>query len=218
MGQLVACQGSDCWECVMAWVEKRSSGVFRVRIRTAEGRTVDVVRCASAEEAQVVARALPVVGVDAVARRSRREVARSLAMWDGIVRPGPGSDPQLAEWVAVWRVGLSVRASTLAKYESHLRIHILPRFGRTRLSELSRVEVRAWALSLGGQEMAGSSVCSIAALLSGGFGGGGARGVDGVQSVVEAAGGLGPARSSGRWPTRPGSGCWPGGCRARTGC
>ena len=151
----------------MAWVEKRGSDVFRVRMRTAEGRTVDVVRCGSLEEARQVARALPVVGVDAVARRSRREVALSLAMWDGLVRPGPGSDPRLWEWVAAWRVGLSVRASTLEKYESHLRIHILPRFGRMRLSELSRVEVRAWALSLSGQGMRGSSVCSIVALLSG---------------------------------------------------
>ena len=82
---------------------------------------------------------------------------------------GPGSDPRLAAWVVVaaWRVGLSVRASTLEKYDSHLRIHILPRFGRMRLSELSRVEVRTWALSLTHQGMAGSSVCSVVALLSG---------------------------------------------------
>ena len=151
----------------MAWVERRGSGVFRVRMRTADGRAVDVVRCTSLEEAREVARVLPVVGVDAVARRSRREVALSLAMWDGLVRPGPGSDPRLAEWVAAWRVGLSVRASTLEKYQSHLRVHILPRFGRMRLSEISRVEVRAWALSLTHQGMAGSSVCSIVALLSG---------------------------------------------------
>jgi len=157
----------ECRECVMAWVEERGGGVFRVRMRMADRRTVDVVRCGSLEEARVVARALPVVGVDAVARRSRREVALSLAMWDGLVRPGPGSDPRLVEWVAAWRVGLSVRASTWEKYESHLRIHVLPRFGRMRLSELSRVEVRAWALSLKQQGMAGSSVCSIVALLSG---------------------------------------------------
>jgi integrase len=150
----------------MAWVEERG-GVFRVRMRTAEGRIVDVVRCGSLEEAQEVARVLPVARVDAVARRSRREVARSLAMWDGLVRPGPGSDPRLSEWVAAWRVGLSVRASTLERYESHLRIHVLPRFGRMRLSEISRVDVRAWALSLKQQGMAGSSVCSIVALLSG---------------------------------------------------
>jgi hypothetical protein len=135
-------------------------------MRSAEGRVVDVVRCGSLEEAMAVAGALPVARVDAVARRSRREVALSVAMWDGLVRPGPGSDPRLAEWVAAWRVGLSVRASTLEKYDSHLRIHILPRFGRMRLSELSRVEVRAWALSLSGQGMRGSSVCSIVALLS----------------------------------------------------
>ena len=151
----------------MAWVEQRGSGVFRVRMRTADGRTVDVVRCGSVEEARVVARALPVVAVDAVARRSRREAAWSLAVWDGVARPGPGSDPRLVEWVAAWRVGLSVRDSTWERYECHLRIHILRRFGRMRLSEISRVEVRAWALSLKQQGMAGSSVCSVVALLSG---------------------------------------------------
>lgn len=151
----------------MAWVEQRGAGVFRVRMRRADGRVVDVVRCKTAEEAREVARALPVAGVDAVARRVRREAALSVAMWNGVACPRPGSDPRLAEWVAAWRVGLSVRDSTRERYECHLRIHILPRFGRTRLSEISRVEVRAWALSLRARGMAGSSVCSVVALLSG---------------------------------------------------
>ncbi|MBR7831537.1 hypothetical protein KDK95_34935, partial [Actinospica sp. MGRD01-02] len=93
--------------------------------------------------------------------------ARSRAVWEGLVRPLPGSDPSLEVWVAAWRLGLNVRGTTWARYESHLRIYILPRFGRNRLSEISRVEIRAWALSLAGQGLRGSSVCSIVALLSG---------------------------------------------------
>jgi hypothetical protein len=74
----------------MAWVEKRGDGVFRVRMRTAEGRIVDVVRCGSLAEAQEVARVLPVARVDAVARRSLREVALSLAMWGRVGASGAG--------------------------------------------------------------------------------------------------------------------------------
>lgn len=150
----------------MAWVEEVAGGVFRVRMRVADGRQVVVARCESRAEAEAVARVLPGVEVDAVARRVRREVAVSLAVWQGVPRPRPGSDPRLEAWVAAWRMGLVVRESTRAKYESHLRLHILPYFGRMRLSEISRVEVKAWARTLEAG-MRGSSVCSITALLAG---------------------------------------------------
>lgn len=150
----------------MAWIEEQAGGVFRVRVRAGDGRQVVVARCASRQEAEAVAAALPAVEVDAVAWRVRREVARSLRVWLGVARPRPGSDPYLEVWVAAWRAGLCVRPSTRVKYESHLRIHILPRFGRMRLSEISRVEVKAWAKWLA-ERLAPSSVLSIVALLSG---------------------------------------------------
>ncbi len=149
----------------MAWVE-RHGAVFRVRMRTSEGRTVSIAKCGTWEEAYGVVLAVPGVPVDAAARRARRELARSLAVWQGAVRPRPGSDPSVEGWVVAWRAGLCVRASTAAKYDSHLRVHILPRFGRVRLSQLSRVEIKSWAGVLA-ESMHGSSVCSILALFCG---------------------------------------------------
>jgi integrase len=113
-----------------------------------------------------LASVLPVVEVDVVARRVRRGVTRSLRVWQGVERPRAGSDPRLEVWVSAWRVGLGVRPSTRVRYESHLRIHILPRFGRMRLSEISRVELRSWAMWLA-ERLEPSSVASIVALLSG---------------------------------------------------
>lgn len=67
---------------------------------------------------------------------------------------------------AAWRLGLVVRPSTLVRYESHLRLYSLPRFGRLRLSEISRVQARAWARGLA-DRLAPSTVSSIMALFSG---------------------------------------------------
>ncbi|WP_371320634.1 N-terminal phage integrase SAM-like domain-containing protein [Saccharothrix yanglingensis] len=74
---------------------------------------------------------------------------------DGLGGRGVGSasgtfvDPALGqttlgEWVPVWREAHDVRPSTAAKYESHLRNHVLPRFGDVALREISRMTVKGW--------------------------------------------------------------------------
>lgn len=41
-----------------------------------------------------------------------------------------------------------VGAGTWAKYDSHLRNHILPRFGEVGLGEISRMTMKGWVKSL----------------------------------------------------------------------
>lgn len=81
-------------------------------------------------------------------------------------RPELKDDPGLEEWVAFWWTGLAVAEATRRRYASMLANHILPCFGATPLSQLSRTEIRAWAVGLG-RRYRPSTVASIAALLTG---------------------------------------------------
>jgi len=58
--------------------------------------------------------------------------------------PAPGR-MRFAEWVDVWRAAPGfVRDTTPERDESMLRTHVLPRFGRMRLCDIRRENVRAW--------------------------------------------------------------------------
>jgi integrase len=68
-------------------------------------------------------------------------------------RTGAFVDPRLAqtcvgEWVRRWSEAHDAGAGTWAKYDSHLRNYILPRFGEVELGEIGRMTVKAWAKSL----------------------------------------------------------------------
>ena len=59
-------------------------------------------------------------------------------------------DPRLSEYLPRWLAGKrSIRASTRALYESHIRVHIAPALGGFRLSELRPRHVEAWVDGLG---------------------------------------------------------------------
>lgn len=79
-------------------------------------------------------------------------------------------DPRLAqtlvgEWVRQWSDAHDVSEGTWAKYDSHLRNHILPRFADEGLGAISRIVVKGWVKKLRGS-LAEATVVDVVSLLS----------------------------------------------------
>ena len=113
----------------MAWVEKHGSG-FRVRYRLPDGSV-------PSENGFT----------------THRSALDRAADVESEQRTGAFVDPRLAqtcvgEWVRRWSDAHDVGAGTWAKYDSHLRNHILPRFGEAELGEIGRMTVKAWVKAL----------------------------------------------------------------------
>lgn len=130
----------------MAWVEKHGSG-FRVRYRLPDGELTSETGFATRDAASE--RALDI---------------------EAEQRVGVFTDPRLGqtlvrEWVARWTEAHDVGRGTWAKYDSHLRNHILPRFGEMGLGEITRMMVKAWAKSLR-RTLAPATVVDVVSLLS----------------------------------------------------
>jgi integrase len=130
----------------MAWVERHGSG-FRIRYRLPDGTLTS--------ETGFESRA------DAVDRAADVESEQ---------RTGTFVDPRLAqtgagEWIRQWSDAHDVSAGTWAKYDSHLRNHILPRFGEMTLGEVNRLSVKAWVKALR-RSLAEPTVKDVVTLLS----------------------------------------------------
>jgi integrase len=85
------------------------------------------------------------------------------------IQPGPATTPSgatLSQWARIWSDAHDVSPNSAAKYGSHLRIHILPRFGQTPLDQITRIEIAAWGKLLA-TRMAPASALSVLTLLSG---------------------------------------------------
>jgi Site-specific recombinase XerD len=54
----------------------------------------------------------------------------------------------VSSWSELWLPSLSVKPKTEADYESILRVHVVPRWGPVRLTQLSRTEVGTWLQNL----------------------------------------------------------------------
>lgn len=128
----------------MAWVERRTAR-YRVRYRLADG-TVGTDSWHPTKAA-------------AELRCKQVEVEQAL---DTYIDPAAGRI-SLAEWVAVWEPGHLAGPAKWAAYRSHLRIHILPRFGDTPLNQITRQSIKLFVKHLK-QHLADSSVASIMAL------------------------------------------------------
>ena len=140
--------GSVVWQGLVfvAWVEKRGAG-FRVRYRLPDGTLTS--------EVGFVTRA------EAVDRAADVEAEQ---------RTGSFVDPRLAqtgvgEWVREWTDAHDMGAGTWAKYDAHLRNHILPKFGELCLGEVTRMAVKAWVKQLR-RSLAERTVGDVVALLS----------------------------------------------------
>jgi integrase len=71
----------------------------------------------------------------------------------------------LTEWVAIWEQGHLAGPAKWAAYRSHLRIHILPRFGAVPLTQINRHAVKVFVKQLK-THLADSSVTSVMSLFS----------------------------------------------------
>jgi integrase len=130
----------------MAWVEQRGTR-HRVRMRMPDGT----------------------VGTDswhptrAAAELRCKQVDVEQAL-DTYLDPALGRIT-LAEWVAIWQAGHIAGPAKWAAYHSHLRNHILPRFGNVALNQITRQTVKMFVKQLK-RQLADSSVASIMSLLS----------------------------------------------------
>jgi integrase len=113
---------------VVGWIEQVGGG-FRVR-RRCQGKIVT-----DSTHATRAAAAVRLAQLTAASQRLSRNLSGTPA-------------PTLRDWVDRWLPAHTAGTATLAKYESMLRVHILPRFGRHRLDEISRNDIKAFAVDL----------------------------------------------------------------------
>lgn len=130
----------------MAWVEKHGDG-FRVRYRLPDGALYSETGFPTRDAAENRA-------ADVESDQRRDQFA----------------DPRLArttvgDWVQQWSDAHDVSAGTWAKYDSHLRNHILPRFAEAALGDVKRIVVKGWVKTLR-RSLAESSVGDVVTLLS----------------------------------------------------
>jgi integrase len=109
----------------MAWVERRGDG-FRVRYRLDDGSIFTEHGFVTQDDAENRA-----VDVESDRRRQRF------------------TDPRLAqttidEWIRAWTDAQHVTGGTWAKYDSHIRNHILARWSGTALGDITRIKVKGW--------------------------------------------------------------------------
>ncbi len=82
-------------------------------------------------------------------------VERQLGAW----RDPRGARMPLADWVEQWRATVvDLRASSLARDDSYLRNHVVPRFGMARLGAITPFEVRRWVSDLTASGLAPATV------------------------------------------------------------
>jgi hypothetical protein len=107
----------------MAWVEDRG-GCYRVRYRRS-GHIVTDSTHADRDDAFKQATLL----------NNATRAARQRYM--------PLPAPLLGQWAEVWLSSHLAADSTMARYRSMLRCHILPVFGKHRVDAISRQEVKS---------------------------------------------------------------------------
>ena len=124
----------------MAHIRKTDSGRFEVRHRAPDGQERSR-RFATRRDAQAF---IDRVGVD-----------RQNGTW----RDPRASRILLGDWVDAWQptvVGL--RPSSLARDDTYLRTHVVPRFGAMPIGAITPLEVRAWVSDLTASGLAPATV------------------------------------------------------------
>src|SRR3712207_1071622 len=116
----------------MAWIEQRGTR-YRVRMRMPDG----TVGTDSAHPTR------------AAAELRAKQVDLDQAT-DTYLDPALGRIT-LAEWVTLWEPGHLAGDAKRAAYRSHLRNHILPRFGDVPLNKITRQAIRVFVKQLNTQ-------------------------------------------------------------------
>lgn len=177
----------------MAWVEAKGSG-FRVRHRRADGTIDTESGFASRPAARKRAREINEDQAENCARTTARPDAphaeptlagvpetpfaepitsvrqhaapATIPPFSHPLAAGQSANsPTLAAFTATWIRDHRIAPNTAAKYDSHLRHHILPAFGAIPLDAITRTHVKAWANHIYAN-MASSSADTILSLLS----------------------------------------------------
>ncbi|MBT8226738.1 MAG: site-specific integrase [Dactylosporangium sp.] len=131
----------------MAWIERRTNG-YRVRLRLPDG---SVVTDSTHPTKTAARRRAAIADLDQHTQPLTAE-------------PAP-QETTLREWTETWAESHQVGAATWARYQSHLDLHILPRFGDQPLNTITRMGVKSWIKDLG-HSHAPSTVATILGLLS----------------------------------------------------
>jgi integrase len=74
-------------------------------------------------------------------------------------RPSPTFAAEAMDWLATKQA--TKRARTAARYESHLRLHVLPAFGPTPIAAITRRDVQAWINTLTRNNLGASTIGDI---------------------------------------------------------
>ena len=132
----------------MAWVERVSRTSFRVRYPREDGSLGSVS-------------GFP----------TKAAAARHAADLEADVRSGRFLDPAagrmtVGDWAAVWLPSLDIDVRTEEGYSGRLRCHILPRWGKVALADISGIEVAAWVKKLNSGGLAPATVASIKKLFT----------------------------------------------------
>jgi hypothetical protein len=130
----------------MAWVEQRGTR-WRVRYRLPDG----TVGTDSAHPTRAAAEL----------RCKQVDLDQACGTW---LDPAAGRIT-LADWVTLWEQTHLAGPAKMAAYRSHLRNHILPRFGTMPLVQINRHAVKVFVKQLK-TGLADASVTSIISLLS----------------------------------------------------
>ena len=137
----------------MAWIQKLPSGNYRALYRLPSGKVRSVGTFPYEKRALAAA-----------------TVAEEEASMPGWRDPRAGARPW-GEWVGKWWGMRSVSATTLHHESSMLNAHLMPRWARVPIAEISRHEVRSWAADMARSGLAPSTVKRIVAVLSASLGG-----------------------------------------------
>jgi integrase len=133
---------------LMASIRKQSNGHWKARYRDAARR----------EHARHFARKID-------AQRWLDDVTSSVVT-------GTYTDPRtsritLAHWAAQWLAGqVHLKATGLTRVEGIVRLYVVPRWGATRLRDVSHAEVQAWVTELMAGGLSASSVQRAHGILS----------------------------------------------------
>lgn len=130
----------------MAWIEQRGTR-YRVRLRLPDGQVTTDSSHPTYKAAEL----------------RRKEVDLDQAR-DTYRDPALGRIT-LTEWVAIWEAGHLAGDARWAAYRSHLRNHILPRFGDTPLTNINRQAIKVFVKQLK-THLADRSAADVMSLLS----------------------------------------------------
>ncbi|MGI9071699.1 MAG: tyrosine-type recombinase/integrase [Bryobacteraceae bacterium] len=100
------------------------------------------------------------VGTREAAERVRREIEARLALGGTSTMEAEKHSPTLADYAREWleNIGHAQKPSTAGFYGQYLRLYVLPRFGSSRISDITRQEVKRFLSELRARNFAKNTI------------------------------------------------------------